>query len=293
MALIDALKPECIRIGSRADSKDAVLREIAELAAENQALATAGPDTLYHLLREREDLGTTGFGGGIAIPHAALDSLTEFVIGVLVVPDGVPFEALDADPPTVLVFIFGPSNRRNEHVRLLSTALYAVVGFDDGLGIIIFGFAAAIARALLQMDQGQAATGVGSMVLKPLFEVGASLLIGIVAALGPSAHASPLSVPGKRTWTDEIVEGAAAAPGHPRPALVPGAAPAPGDPGPRSSGRRPVLARWAIARRGHGSGVRPFRCRGRRGPAAWPAGWGSRSCFPRSTSWRMCRPRFP
>ena len=37
------------------------------------------------------------------------------------VPDGVPFEALDADPPTVLVFIFGPSNRRNEHVRLLST----------------------------------------------------------------------------------------------------------------------------------------------------------------------------
>lgn len=65
----------------------------------------------------------------------------------------------------------------------LTRALYAVVGFDDGLGIIIFGFAAAVARSLLQLEQSGEVSGVGSMLLTPLTEVGASLVVGAIAAL--------------------------------------------------------------------------------------------------------------
>lgn len=127
MALKDALNSECIAIGSDAKSKDEVLRQMSELAANNAKLAASGQKTLYKLLKDREKLGSTGFGGGVAIPHAFIDDLDEFVVGVLVAPEGVPFESADEKPATVLVFIFGPSNRRNEHVRLLST-LSTVLG---------------------------------------------------------------------------------------------------------------------------------------------------------------------
>ena len=56
----------------------------------------------------------------------------------------------------------------------LTQALYAVVGFDDGLGIIIFGFAAAIAKAIVVGD-----SGLGAMLIPPLSEIGLSSLIGI------------------------------------------------------------------------------------------------------------------
>lgn len=121
MNLLEALNSDCIAIGCEATDKDGVLHALAGLAVRNPSLADAGEQALYEKLRDREALGSTGFGDGIAIPHAFLNSLDQFVVGVLVVPDGVPFEALDGKPVRVLVFIFGPSNRRNDHVRLLSS----------------------------------------------------------------------------------------------------------------------------------------------------------------------------
>ncbi len=65
----------------------------------------------------------------------------------------------------------------------LTQALYAVVGFDDGLGIIIFGFAAAFARAFLVQEAGGAETGVITMMLIPLKEVFLSLVSGGLGAV--------------------------------------------------------------------------------------------------------------
>lgn len=64
----------------------------------------------------------------------------------------------------------------------LTKALYAVVGFDDGLGIIIFGFTAAIAKSLLNQQAGIASTGFISMMWPPLKEVLLSIGIGGVLA---------------------------------------------------------------------------------------------------------------
>jgi Kef-type K+ transport system membrane component KefB len=60
----------------------------------------------------------------------------------------------------------------------LTKALYAVVGFDDGLGIIIFGFAAAIARSFLIRDTGGAQESVWLVLATPLKEIGLSVLLG-------------------------------------------------------------------------------------------------------------------
>ena len=145
-------------------------------------------------------LGVVALSIGLELSFASLRQQGKGIIVIILSESLLAFAAVTAgvyaltrDLPMALLFgAIAPASAPAGTVAIihetkargsLTKALYAVVGFDDGLGIIIFGFAAAIARALLQMDQGQAATGVGSMVLKPLFEVGASLLIGIVAAL--------------------------------------------------------------------------------------------------------------
>jgi len=65
----------------------------------------------------------------------------------------------------------------------LTKALYSVVGFDDGLGIIIFGFAAAIAKNLIQQSAGMHTDSIFNLLLPPFIEVGLSIVIGVVAAL--------------------------------------------------------------------------------------------------------------
>ncbi|MBN1575613.1 MAG: cation:proton antiporter [Chitinispirillaceae bacterium] len=64
----------------------------------------------------------------------------------------------------------------------LTKALYTVVGFDDGLGIIIFGFAAAIARSLLLAETGSNDMSVLSMLYEPLVEIVGGILCGIILA---------------------------------------------------------------------------------------------------------------
>ncbi len=65
----------------------------------------------------------------------------------------------------------------------LTKALYAVVGFDDGLAIIIFGFAAAIARMLLTKGTSGESIHLISSMIKPLQEIGISILVGFVLSL--------------------------------------------------------------------------------------------------------------
>ena len=65
----------------------------------------------------------------------------------------------------------------------LTKALYSVVGFDDGLGIIIFGFAAAIAKSIIQQSTGIHAESTAALLIPPFIEVGLSIIVGGAAAL--------------------------------------------------------------------------------------------------------------
>jgi len=65
----------------------------------------------------------------------------------------------------------------------LTKALYAVVGFDDGLGIIIFGFAAAVAKSLLSVEAGGETLKWYLLITEPLIEIASSVGIGAVIAL--------------------------------------------------------------------------------------------------------------
>ncbi len=103
-----------------ARTKPDVLMDIAKTAVATKTLKNIDPEHLYKKLMEREAIGSTGFGDGIAIPHCTLDNIDHFVIGVLISKEGIDFKALDGKSVKLFMYIIAPTKRRNEHIRILS-----------------------------------------------------------------------------------------------------------------------------------------------------------------------------
>jgi len=101
--------------------KAELLREIARLAKADEVFAGVSEEALFEGLSCREQSGSTAIGGGIAIPHCHMPGLTRFVGGIVTIPGGVDFDTPDGKPVRVVVFVFAPEGRRNEHVALLAS----------------------------------------------------------------------------------------------------------------------------------------------------------------------------
>ena len=121
MSLAESLREECIQLRSRAINKKEVLREIARLALKSPVLSKLSEQDIFNALEARERIGSTGFGNGIAIPHCSLANLHEFVVGLLIAPEGVDFQSLDKQKTKLFFFIIGPIDKRNVHIQILSS----------------------------------------------------------------------------------------------------------------------------------------------------------------------------
>ncbi len=121
MELANVLRKDCIVADADVRSKSDVLLKIAEVAKRCPVLENVSREEILTALRNREELGSTGFGAGMAIPHCRLESVKEFVVGVITVPDGVDFEAMDKKKVRLFVFIIAPKPQSNRHIQLLST----------------------------------------------------------------------------------------------------------------------------------------------------------------------------
>lgn len=121
MNMKENFRKECVGIISGKPDKKTVLTEIATLASKSKVLDSYSKDVLFNAFFDRENLCSTGFEHGIAIPHCRLKEVSEFVIGLLLLPDGVDFESADGTPTHFCFFVVGPEKHRSEHIRVLST----------------------------------------------------------------------------------------------------------------------------------------------------------------------------
>lgn len=120
MKLIDVLRKECIMASAQFSDKLEALQQIVQMARRSPILKDVDEKQILVALQERESLGSTGFGKGIAIPHCRLKSVTDFVVGIITVPSGVDFEALDEEKVQLIIFIIAPQAESNKHLKLLS-----------------------------------------------------------------------------------------------------------------------------------------------------------------------------
>ncbi len=120
MNLVEYLQSECVEAGVDVSDKSAVLHEVVRLAKENPVLSEVDEELIFSELQKREELGSTGFGSGIAIPHCRLEVISDFVMGIMTVLDGVDFDAMDGEPVKLVVFVIAPESEANAYIRLLS-----------------------------------------------------------------------------------------------------------------------------------------------------------------------------
>ena len=120
MSLVEHIKEEHILLNRSETTKADTLAAIASAAAGSKELSAYKEKEIRKALEEREKLGSTGFGDGIAIPHCSLEKATGFVVGLYINPKGVDFAAIDGKPVQVMFFIIGPAHDRNTHILLLS-----------------------------------------------------------------------------------------------------------------------------------------------------------------------------
>lgn len=120
MKIMDLLRSECVVHGLSLSGKQEALQKIVATAKKCSALRDVDEETILQGLQQREELGSTGFGKGIAIPHCRLPGLSEFVIGLLAIPSGVEFASLDNEDVKLIVFIIAPEKGTHEHVSVLS-----------------------------------------------------------------------------------------------------------------------------------------------------------------------------
>lgn len=115
--LSELLSPGAVVLDLKAGSKRQVLRALADRAAEAHGLDAA---PVLDALLEREKLGTTGIGGGLAIPHAKLAGLDQLVGVFARLQTPVSFEALDDEPVDLVFLLLAPTEAAADHLKALA-----------------------------------------------------------------------------------------------------------------------------------------------------------------------------
>ena len=118
MKLSDILTPDAIRVQSGVSSKKRLMHDLAEFAASVHGIEA---DVTVQALLERESLGPTGVGHGVALPHARLAGL-DTVIGVFILLEKpVDFDSVDRQPVDLVFALFAPEEAGVEHLKALAS----------------------------------------------------------------------------------------------------------------------------------------------------------------------------
>lgn len=117
MNFLDLLKPEAVKVVTSAASKKRLLHDVADLF---QTAHTISSELVLGALMEREALGPTGVGHGVALPHARLHEVDQVMGAFILLEKPVEFEAVDRQPVDIAFGLLAPSNAGVEHLKALA-----------------------------------------------------------------------------------------------------------------------------------------------------------------------------
>jgi len=118
MKISEILNPKAIVADLKATGKDAALSELTD------ALLVVAPslrrDEVLQVLQERERLGSTGIGDGVAIPHGKLKGMPELMLAFGRSTSGVDFESMDGQPAHLFFLLLAPEESVGVHLKALA-----------------------------------------------------------------------------------------------------------------------------------------------------------------------------
>lgn len=117
MELVDILSPESVIPSAKVTSKRQLLQLLAEKASP---LVDVDAQVIFDTLMDREQLGSTGLGNGIAIPHGKIKGLSGVTALFVRLAQPVDFDAVDDQPVDIVVMLLAPEGSGADHLKALS-----------------------------------------------------------------------------------------------------------------------------------------------------------------------------
>lgn len=118
MRLTDILEESSIVAALEASNKTEALEIlVGAMTTTSQAL---DKQEILHVLLEREELGSTGIGDGVAIPHGKSKDLTQIISGFGLSKQGIDFDSLDGKPAHLFFLLVAPENSVGTHLKMLA-----------------------------------------------------------------------------------------------------------------------------------------------------------------------------
>jgi fructose-specific phosphotransferase system IIA component len=111
---LKAIKPELT-----ANNKEAVIREMVTTLVDSGQLGADEQESIVEAILKREELGSTGIGRGIAVPHTKHPSVSSPVGAVGISPGGVDFQSLDGEQVQLFFMLVSPPDQPSDHLRAL------------------------------------------------------------------------------------------------------------------------------------------------------------------------------
>ncbi len=117
MKILDVLQKEAIISDLKSHDKKGILEELVSPIA---CITGVDHKDLVRVLMDREQLGSTGIGGGIGIPHGKLKQLESLALGFGLSRKGVDFESMDNKPTHIFFLLVTPENSTGLHLKMLA-----------------------------------------------------------------------------------------------------------------------------------------------------------------------------
>ena len=119
MKFSDFVSGKAIRADLRSSDKTSVIGELVESLLLAGEIGAADKDDIVKAILKREELGSTGIGRGIAVPHTKHPSVNKLIGTVGVSTNGVEFESLDGEKVQLFFLLVSPPDRPGDHLRAL------------------------------------------------------------------------------------------------------------------------------------------------------------------------------
>ncbi len=118
MKMGDALRESCVIADLKGSTKEEVLKELTTAMKETGLIESV--DEAVGVILEREKLGSTGIGDGVAIPHGKMKGLTHLLCAFGRSKTGINFDAVDGQPVHIVFLLLAPEDSAGLHIQMLS-----------------------------------------------------------------------------------------------------------------------------------------------------------------------------
>ncbi|MCS7230613.1 MAG: PTS sugar transporter subunit IIA [Elusimicrobiota bacterium] len=118
MKIMSFLDPKCVVFPLKSKEKKAIIRELIEVLAQNNRVKDK--EEAFRSVMKRENIGSTGVGSGVAIPHGRCSAVDKLVGAIGISPEGVDFNSLDGEPVHFVFLILSPLEATGDYLRAIS-----------------------------------------------------------------------------------------------------------------------------------------------------------------------------